>query len=377
MNEQITVMKDENLGGVEREYREVRRKADVGERIKIINNRMAHPIPTGTIGILGRGETMEYDEIEYFIGRGMEPDHFRDYVVLVPTDVIRVNGERLRMVDRSVNDGDRVIIVKNNEHFRHEPYKVGSVYSVKGAIGSHIQETKEHGFGISVGHYRVLEPVGPVNAAKPTEIERLTADLAALAVKYTEMERRVAALEAKGTEQLPDNSRGQESPTRDEIIERAKADVAHLPADIFERSVWCGTGYDTPGHMRVEFDVNREKRTVVALVYHRYISGSIWSRGIAKCAPGDVFNSHIGRAIALRRALGLEVPDEYVNAPQPTEVRVGDIVRGGISGKKAKVGRVDDKGRVVYGSYEDGTRLYTVHFEVDDDSREDETEVSA
>jgi len=36
----------------------------------------------------------------------------------------------------------------------------------------------------------------------------------------------------------------------------------------------------------------------------------------------------IGRAIALRRALGLEVPTEYLNAPNPTEVCVGDVVAG-------------------------------------------------
>ena len=52
-----------------------------------------------------------------------------------------------------------------------------------------------------------------------------------------------------------------------------------------------------------------------------------YARGIAKAAPDDCFNVHIGKAIALHRALGLEVPDEYLNAPQPTEVRVGDAVR--------------------------------------------------
>src|SRR5699024_6527622 len=74
-----------------------------------------------------------------------------------------------------------------------------------------------------------------------------------------------------------------------------------------------------------EFVVNKEKRTVVALL-RGWGSGTIVKRGIAKCAPKDCFNVHIGKAIALRRALGLEVPDEYLNAPQPTEVREGDIV---------------------------------------------------
>ncbi|MEN9081959.1 hypothetical protein [Bacillus velezensis] len=98
---------------------------------------------------------------------------------------------------------------------------------------------------------------------------------------------------------------------RDEIVEQAKADVS----DLFKRDI----GHDH------EFIVNTEKRTVVDL---RKLRGctNIVRRGIAKCAPDDCFNVHIGKAIALRRALDLTVPDEYLNAPQPTEVRVGDVI---------------------------------------------------
>ncbi|WP_256702606.1 hypothetical protein [Bacillus sp. CBA7126] len=98
---------------------------------------------------------------------------------------------------------------------------------------------------------------------------------------------------------------------RDEIVEQAKADVSGL----LKRDI----GHDH------EFIVNTEKRTVVVL---RKLRGctNIVRRGIAKAAPDDCFNVHIGEAIALHRALGLEVPDEYLNAPQPTEVRVGDVV---------------------------------------------------
>ncbi|WP_141231114.1 hypothetical protein, partial [Bacillus sonorensis] len=101
---------------------------------------------------------------------------------------------------------------------------------------------------------------------------------------------------------------------RDEIVEQAKADVSGL----LKRDI----GHDH------EFIVNTEKRTVVVL---RKLRGctNIVRRGIAKAAPDDCFNVHIGEAIALHRALGLEVPDEYLNAPQPTEVRVGDVVECG------------------------------------------------
>lgn len=76
---------------------------------------------------------------------------------------------------------------------------------------------------------------------------------------------------------------------------------------------------------KAEFIVNCEKRTVVTIL--RWIAdGQIVAKGIAKAAPDDCFNVHIGKAIALRRALGLTVLDEYLNAPQPTEVRVGDVI---------------------------------------------------
>ncbi|MGV7066916.1 hypothetical protein [Bacillus velezensis] len=112
---------------------------------------------------------------------------------------------------------------------------------------------------------------------------------------------------------------------RDEIVEQAKADVEELKE--------CGrTHAGKPFDYRLkmicvksEFIVNRDKRTVVVLLKG---AGNkfIYSRGIAKAAPDDCFNVHIGKAIALRRVLGLAVPDEYLNAPQPTEVRVGDVI---------------------------------------------------
>jgi len=93
---------------------------------------------------------------------------------------------------------------------------------------------------------------------------------------------------------------------------------ARLP----EESPFCSRFY------RVEFVVNANKRTVVTLIKSRR-GDKVRARGIAKCAPDDCFNVHIGKVIALRRALGLEITEEYVKAPQPTEARVGDVVEVG------------------------------------------------
>lgn len=101
---------------------------------------------------------------------------------------------------------------------------------------------------------------------------------------------------------------------RDEIVEQAKADVERLRTN---NRLW--RTFD------ITFDINRESRTVEAVAKKPNSRTAFY--GTAICAPDDCFNIHIGEAIALHRALGLEVPDEYLNAPQPTEVRVGDVVR--------------------------------------------------
>ncbi|MFS0643862.1 hypothetical protein [Siminovitchia sp. 179-K 8D1 HS] len=115
---------------------------------------------------------------------------------------------------------------------------------------------------------------------------------------------------------------------RDRIIEQAKADITGLipSEDEFYGKYYCLKLEHGVKVCEAEFVINKDKRTVVAIM-RGWVSNEIYARGIAKCAPDDCFNVHIGKAIALRRALGLEVPAEYLNAPQPTEVRVGDVIR--------------------------------------------------
>lgn len=81
-------------------------------------------------------------------------------------------------------------------------------------------------------------------------------------------------------------------------------------------------------HHAVDFVVNADKRTVVAIINWMRRNEEI-SKGRAKCAPGDVFNEHIGKAIALRRALGLAVPVEYyeVGARDSDDLAVGDVIQ--------------------------------------------------
>lgn len=127
-------------------------------------------------------------------------------------------------------------------------------------------------------------------------------------------------------------------PARDSVIKQAIADVEALLSQNYSmstdiarfvgESLWF-TPYVFDAIDEVLFTVNEDKRTVNALV-RRIQSKKEISKGRAKCAPGDVFNEHIGKAIALRRALGLEVPVEYftVESRDRDDLAVGDVVKG-------------------------------------------------
>lgn len=119
---------------------------------------------------------------------------------------------------------------------------------------------------------------------------------------------------------------------RAEIIDKAKKFV-EVKSECLKDSPFVTGGFErkekeNPNYnsyiMEVEFFTNEEKRIVTALC-KAPSSGLVRTKGIAKCNPSDVFNEHTGKAIALGRALGLDV-SEFEQAVQPTEVVVGQEV---------------------------------------------------
>jgi hypothetical protein len=120
---------------------------------------------------------------------------------------------------------------------------------------------------------------------------------------------------------------------RDAIVAQAKEDVKALEErGLNVHAIGSVEGNETyRSHFyTVEFQVNADKRTVVALVRHgRHGGGRIVHRGIAKADPSDCFNEFIGKAIALRRALELSMRDSYTNAPKPEGKQSGDIASDG------------------------------------------------
>lgn len=125
---------------------------------------------------------------------------------------------------------------------------------------------------------------------------------------------------------------------RAELIQRAREFV-----DEHTRLKGPDGNYDVP-YMRIEtknlgifdnvyplFRVDEEKRTVVLLLKGAHTKKVLY-KGIAKCMPNEVFNGWIGKAIALARALEIDVPVEFLEAVQPDSVSVGMKVKSKYTG---------------------------------------------
>lgn len=394
MAKNVTVLADVN--GVQREYNELKRKAHVGERIKLSGyvkeDHMGTDHPEND-DILTVTEVDGDGDVWYVKERNFHGLISKDeYVVLEPTSTVIIDGVRYTEEKRKARVGEKVLYV-----WKKEP---AQVYTVTGTReDGHVDVEDEYdddACGLTYAAYHVLTPIDEPKAAEPTVINlALTVnvqpgvDVAQAVADAVKVEMAKFGAPKVGVHvgyktQAPERPELPKSAqqVRDEIVERAKADVAELIAKstfIYREDEWFNPNAD-----EVTYVVNREKRAVVALISRKY-SRKVWAVGIAKCAPGDVFNSHIGRAIALRRALGLDVPTEYTNAPQPTEARVGDVVKtkvelgGGWTATLTKRAPEHDdspryKNKLAFRHTHDFGWVGDSQFDIIDDSRE---EVSA
>lgn len=192
----VHVIKDESLGGIEREYVEVDRKADVGDYV-IITDNVSGGFSEGDIVKVTRrdvgGKRYSTDGVRL----NDKYDHSDDeYKTLEPTDIVHVAGVRYRMVERKAEVGEKVIVT--DKDFGN--YENGEVFTVRGrydisdecakAIGVDLEETETR---IRDYEYRVLELVDPhfhnvgATANDPQSMLDLLANLAS----------RVTSLEAQ------------------------------------------------------------------------------------------------------------------------------------------------------------------------------------
>lgn len=263
-------------------------------------------------------------------------------------------------VSRTANVGERIKIVNA---WRADGYKTGDVLTVVRVHGNG-SVTVRIGSGttyVSYREYVVLESVAPQSFFSTPIFEKFAQFLRDNADEVRKIIEEESQVEPVVT--TPNNVL-----TRAKVIAQAKADVAEL--ERIGRDIDARLPEDSPFHTmfyRVEFHVNREKRAVTALVHRTKYNGVITARNFgkntAKCAPGEVFNAAIGKAIALRRALGLTVPNEYLNAPQPDEPRVGaDIEWGCATDRSYRVTKIDGQFYDFY-NYDHKTHVYAVPYE--------------
>lgn len=226
------------------------------------------------------------------------------------------------------NVGDKVQFIED-----YMDYKKGDVVEVIGFWAEGINYVGKHGRGGA--YYNRFELV----ESKPTKNQRITAlenEVAELKLIVHELrDKKVTTTATVFLDGVPvDINNAPEiqlkaAPTpnqqRAAIIEKAMKFVE--TNTFYNGRAMAGIGVKLKSGMVCipEFIINDTKRTVVVLF--KWVSNArrIQSRGIAKCNPSDVFNEHIGKAIALGRALGLNV-SEFEQAVQPTKAVLGTVV---------------------------------------------------
>ncbi|WP_207119801.1 hypothetical protein [Bacillus velezensis] len=286
-------------------------------------------------------------------------------------DVLKEDAELFVTEKRPAKVGERVLITKALP-MKKQAYEAGDIFEVATANDPFTKAVRVFGMPSYID-YREYEVIVN-NEIKNEEADGMKIDLNAMGydelIAHGEDVIRAIRLRAYGEgyrqgkfDAEMDYTHGQApivsaQSRRDEIVEQAKADVERLK--------------ETNRRLRtfnISLEVNRKDRSVEAIAKRPKSNRAFY--GIAKAAPSDCFNVHIGKAIALRRALGLAVPDEYLNAPQPTEVRVGDVVEFQSVYKAAERALVvsDDEstgeGKIALGS------AYADIAKIIDDSREE------
>src|SRR5690606_19663822 len=198
MTNKIHVLADESLGGVKREYVEVKRKAEVGDYVTYVYNGNRDEVIVTAKEVDESGGILDIepwyiseDEGDETCGFGAEA-----YRVLEPTDIVHIESddgksERYRMVDRNAEVGERVIIVEAGSH----DFAVGDITEIKCVTDNGVDEQTrlgdaEYGW-LYEEEYLVLESVESGTSPQSTDdiIANLVRRVSSLERQVTELER--------------------------------------------------------------------------------------------------------------------------------------------------------------------------------------------
>lgn len=228
-------------------------------------------------------------------------------------EVVSYDGQPYKLVDRLARAGDVILMTGDTPSLAVEKGCLYEVVKDKNTNTSNLRVRTKIGYRdlYSAVHNRTLETIKVYEPTTWEDVQRehlLTDDVP----------------------QLP-------SPTpnerRAELIERAKQFVESAIERGRDRNAIKGdAGNETYKAHFYTIEFFTKENEVVASVtrtgeYGRYIKSQPDHVAQAKCMPGDVFNLDIAKAIAVGRALDIDV-SEYANAVQPTEWVLGMGLRG-------------------------------------------------
>jgi len=196
----VHILPDENLGGVLREFVDVDRKAEVGDKIVIVNPstfQFGDDYTQGTIMTVVKA----FEDGDVYCEK-FDIINKYEYQTLEPTSIVHIDGVRYRMVGRNAKVGEKVIVVVANDTLVYR--NVGEIVEIIETDGSSFGEMiRPHDFGkkgaIYHFQYLVLEPVEPAEESDDeTETSKTVLDLLAnLAQRVTELERNLTEVDSK------------------------------------------------------------------------------------------------------------------------------------------------------------------------------------
>lgn len=214
-------------------------------------------------------------------------------------DIIEFEGANYRKVDREARKGDVIVarVDTSNHVVKDVPYKVTAGEGKSAELGelAHVYYRGKERTPETVDVYELIK--GGLNPQIPILDETI--------------------------EPLTPNQQ------RAAMIEKAKKFVKENIANGRTSGRYKDKGNSTYRNNFYDVDFFVKERKVTVVVYWLEFNEKRVSEpsnvGRAKCNPNDVFNEHIGKAVALGRALGLDV-SEFEQAVQPDELVVGMIV---------------------------------------------------
>ncbi|WP_426692591.1 hypothetical protein [Bacillus subtilis] len=227
-NAKIHGLADETLGGIKREYVEVDRKAEVGEKIVIVDKADCEEgYKNGDVFTVDREYRPADGDVE---SDGASSDtncsgliYREEYRVLEPTDIVHIDGGRYKMVDRNAKVGEKVIHM-----YEGESNGIARDVRKSDATSVEVDPFVHNGgvrSGFAHGYYRVLVPVESAEAAEPQPVDTVFA-IGNVAQEVAKLKRTVERLENEIDTLHKDNR------TLGEELQKAKQDLRETMDDV-------------------------------------------------------------------------------------------------------------------------------------------------